>query len=70
MSEPHATQITILQPETLVGTWRRFGLVGPVYEIIGVGRELADHDRMMRVRDIRAFRVEQWSDFTNLVKGP
>jgi virulence-associated protein VapD len=22
------------------------------------------------VRDIRAFRVEQWSDFTNLVKGP
>jgi len=21
------------------------------------------------VRDIRAFRVEQWSDFTNLVKG-
>jgi virulence-associated protein VapD len=22
------------------------------------------------VRDIRAFRVEQWSDFTKLVKGP
>ncbi|ESQ93113.1 virulence factor [Asticcacaulis sp. AC460] len=22
------------------------------------------------VRDIRAFRVEQWSDFTSLVKGP
>jgi virulence-associated protein VapD len=22
------------------------------------------------VRDIRAFRVEQWSDFTNMVKSP
>lgn len=22
------------------------------------------------VRDIRAFRVEQWSDFTDLIKGP
>lgn len=22
------------------------------------------------VRDIRAFRVEQWSDFTSVVKGP
>ena len=22
------------------------------------------------VRDFRAFRIEQWSDFTNLVKGP
>ena len=22
------------------------------------------------VRDIRAFRVEQWSDFTPIVKGP
>jgi virulence-associated protein VapD len=24
----------------------------------------------MSVRDIRAFRVEQWSDFTAVVKGP
>jgi len=23
----------------------------------------------LSVRDIRAFRVEQWSDFTDLVKG-
>ena len=24
----------------------------------------------LSVRDIRAFKVEQWSDFTSLVKGP
>ena len=24
----------------------------------------------LSVRDIRAFRVEQWSDFTGLLKGP
>jgi len=39
-------------PETLLGTWRRFGLVGPVYEIISLGREMADGDRLMRVRVI------------------
>ncbi len=37
-------------PAALVGTWRRFGAVGPVYEIIGTGRELPGGDRMMRVR--------------------
>ena len=39
----------MLQPEQLVGTWRRFGDLGPVYEIIGVGKELPDGDRLMRV---------------------
>jgi hypothetical protein len=34
----------------LVGTWRRFGALGPVYEIIDTGPELADSDRMMRIR--------------------
>ena len=34
----------------LVGTWRRFGTTGPVYEIIGVGSELARGDCLMRVR--------------------
>jgi hypothetical protein len=40
----------ITEPEQLVGTWRRFGLVGPVYEILGAGEKLADGDRLMRVR--------------------
>jgi hypothetical protein len=40
----------MIQPEQMVGTWRRFGLVGPVYEILEAGEELPDGDRMMRVR--------------------
>ncbi|MBV9758755.1 MAG: DUF5397 family protein [Alphaproteobacteria bacterium] len=40
----------MLQPQTLVGTWRRFGPVGPVYQIIATGDELPDGDRNMRVR--------------------
>jgi hypothetical protein len=38
------------QPQGLVGTWRRFGVVGPVCEIIATGAELPDGDRFMRVR--------------------
>lgn len=41
---------TVVHPANLVGTWRRFGAVGPVYEIIGVGNELPGEDRFMRVR--------------------
>jgi hypothetical protein len=38
------------QPANLLGTWRRFGVAGPVYEIIGTGEALQDGDRLMRVR--------------------
>jgi hypothetical protein len=41
---------TIPLPQSLVGTWRRFGVVGPVYEIIAAGVELPDGGRLMRVR--------------------
>ncbi len=44
----------MIQPEQLVGTWRRFGPVGPVYEILGVGNALPDGDQMMRVRVIES----------------
>ncbi len=37
-------------PERLVGTWRRFGEIGPVYEIVETGPALAGGDRLMRVR--------------------
>ena len=40
----------MIDPEQLVGTWRRFGQVGPFYEIIKSGSELPDGDRLMRVR--------------------
>lgn len=39
MTEPHMETVMLLEPENLVGTWRRFGPVGPVYEIIGLGQE-------------------------------
>ena len=38
------------QPASIVGTWRRFGAVGPVYQVIGEGAELPNGDRLMRVR--------------------
>jgi hypothetical protein len=34
----------------LIGTWRRFGSVGPVYEITGFGNEPTGSDLLMRVR--------------------
>lgn len=39
-----------MQKQEIVGTWRRFGLVGPVYEILGEERELPDGDKLMKVR--------------------
>lgn len=41
-------------PADLVGTWRRFGLLGPVYEIICMGNTLPNGDVMMRVRVVES----------------
>ncbi len=38
-------------PQGIIGTWRRFGLVGPVY-IIGKDRDLPNGDSLMRIRVI------------------
>lgn len=50
MTQPHTHTGPLPQPAALVGTWRRFGVAGPVYEIIGTGDELPGGDRLMRVR--------------------
>lgn len=50
MADTHTDTTRLPQPASLVGTWRRFGTVGPVYEIIASGAELPDGDRLMRVR--------------------
>ncbi|CAA2106567.1 hypothetical protein MBUL_03737 [Methylobacterium bullatum] len=42
--------VSLPNPQGLVGTWRRFGQVGPVYEIVSVGNALADGEWLMRVR--------------------
>jgi hypothetical protein len=44
----------IHEPANLVGTWRRFGVAGPVYEIIEAGKELPNGDRMMRIRVVES----------------
>ena len=48
----HPLQPPARQPyfKSLLGTWRRFGQVGPVYEVVEAGDELPDGDRWMRVR--------------------
>jgi hypothetical protein len=38
-----------LEPQTLVGTWRRFGAIGPVYEVVGVGK-VEGEELWMRIR--------------------
>ena len=38
----------------LVGTWRRFGTIGPVYEIVGVGSRSSGADPVMRVRVVES----------------
>jgi hypothetical protein len=50
VNESQTETSMIPQPQSLVGTWRRFGAVGPVYEIIAAGDELPGGDRLMRVR--------------------
>ena len=43
-----------MQPVSLVGTWRRFGAAGPVYEVIGVARTDASGESVMRIRVIES----------------
>jgi hypothetical protein len=52
MSEVQTQVAPFPQPANLVGTWRRFGIAGPVYEIIAAGHALPDGDHVMRVRVI------------------
>jgi hypothetical protein len=42
------------EPSDLVGTWRRFGAVGPVYEIISAATALPDGVRLMRIRVVES----------------
>lgn len=59
----------IPQPSSLIGTWRRFGAVGPVYEIIDTADELPNGDRMMRVRVIESGEEVDYR-FTDILDDP
>lgn len=39
-----------IESQDLIGTWRRFGLSGPVYEIIAEGKKLPAGDETLRIR--------------------
>ena len=39
-----------IEPQSLIGTWRRFGAVGPAYEVVAIGDELSDGDRAVKIR--------------------
>jgi Family of unknown function (DUF5397) len=69
MAEPHTKTSMLPEPQSLVGTWRRFGAAGPVYEIIGLGNELPDHDRMMRVRVVESGEEVDYR-FTDILDDP
>jgi hypothetical protein len=44
----------VIEPKRLVGTFRRFGPVGPVYEITAIGTEKPDGDIAMRIRVVES----------------
>jgi len=69
MTQPHTDTGLLPQPATLVGTWRRFGTLGPVYEIIDAGREMPNGDQMMRVRVIETGEEVDYK-FTDILDDP
>ncbi len=54
MKETYQQNSVLPSPDALIGTWRRFGPVGPVYEIIAAGKELPSGDRLMRIRVVES----------------
>lgn len=43
----------VIEAEDVVGTWRRFGIAGPVYEVIARAAEKAGHE-MVRIRVVES----------------
>ena len=69
MTQIHPDAAVLPQPANLIGTWRRFGVAGPVYEIIASGEELPDGDRMMRVRVVESGEEVDYR-FTHILDDP
>jgi hypothetical protein len=69
MAQTQTDTVRLPQPANLVGTWRRFRAVGPVYEIIGSGKELPDGDRLMRVRVVETGEEVDYR-FTAILDDP
>lgn len=44
----------VAAPQRLVGTWRRFGRTGPVYEILAASEPRGNGDAQMRIRVVES----------------
>jgi len=42
------------EPNSLIGPWRRFGALGPVYEVIGQGTTNSEGERVMRIHVVES----------------
>jgi hypothetical protein len=69
MVQARPSSANLPHPAALVGTWRRFGVVGPVYEIVEAGKELDDGDRLMRVRVVETGEELDYR-FTDILDDP
>ncbi len=56
-------------PRALLGTYRRFGPVGPVYEVAGVIRELDNGDTLMKVVVVQTGEEAEYR-YTHILDDP
>lgn len=52
--QTHTENTGLPAPAALIGTWRRFGVSGPVYEIVRAGEKLPNGDLLMRIRVVES----------------
>jgi len=58
-----------VEPQSLLGTWRRFGAVGPVYEVIGIGEPNGAGEPLMRIRVVESGEETDYR-LTDLLDDP
>jgi hypothetical protein len=46
--------LVAFEPNSLIGTWRRFGALGPVYEVIGQGTTNSEGEMVMRIHVVES----------------
>lgn len=62
-------RIQDIDPQELLGTYRRFGIAGPPYEVIGVSRRLQNGDAEMIVRVVES-EEEVVYNLSDLIDDP
>jgi len=65
----HQPASLLPDPQALIGTFRRFGAFGPVYEILGVGAKEPRGDCRMKVRVVESGEIVEYA-FSNILDDP